>query len=145
MRRLSLASTVLALAVCSTAALALVSQHMDWTAKIAGNDGAKITGDATMKATADGKGTDVMVMLAGDAAGVTRPWHVHTGSCTKAGGVFGGGKAYSRITIDASGNGMSTATLAVAVPDTGSYYVNIHESTGNMGKIVACGDLKMKM
>ncbi|MEP7380471.1 MAG: hypothetical protein ABI910_02225 [Gemmatimonadota bacterium] len=141
MRRSSLATALIALAISSTAALAVSPYHLMWSAKIAGKDGSKITGEATMKAGADGATTDVSVMLMGDDAGVTRPWHVHVGSCAKGGGVFGGGKSYTPITIEGSGHGMSKATLMVAIPDTGSYYVNIHESAGNMGKIVACGDM----
>ncbi len=141
MRRSSLATALIALAISSTAALAVPPYHLMWSAKIAGKDGSKITGEASMKAGADGATTDVSVMLMGDDAGATRPWHVHVGSCAKGGGVFGGGKSYTPITSEGTGHGMSKATLPVAIPDTGSYYVNIHESAGNMGKIVACGDM----
>lgn len=139
MRRLSWATV--GLAVLSTSAFALTTHYASWSGKIAGNEGAKITGEVSMQPTADGAGTDVSVMLMGDAASVTRPWHVHMGSCAKGGGVLGGGKSYTPITTDGSGHGMSKSTLPIATPDTGSYYVNIHESAGNMGKIVACGDL----
>lgn len=144
MRRSSLLAVAAALAATSSVALAVALPAMSWSAKIAGTEGGAITGDATMKPTADGKGTEVSVMLMGDAAGATRPWHVHIGSCAKKGGVLGGGAAYTPITVDASGHGMTKATLALPSPDTGSYYVNIHESAGNMGKIVACGDFAMK-
>lgn len=139
MRRLS--GATVALAVFSTSAFALTASSANWAGKLAGNDGAKVTGEASMKPTADGAGTEVNVMLMGDAAGTTRPWHVHIGSCAKGGGVLGGGSSYTPITTDGSGHGMTKATLPIATPDTGSYYVNIHESAGNMGKIVACGDL----
>jgi len=139
MRRLSIIT--LALAVASTSALALTVQHAMWSGKISGTEGSKLTGDVSMKATADGKGTEVSVMLMGDANGATRPWHIHVGSCAKGGSVFGAAKAYTPLTTAGGGHAMTSATLAVAVPDTGSYYVNIHESAGNMGKIVACGDL----
>lgn len=142
MRRSPLASALVALAIVSTAAVAMSPFHLEWEGKIVGKDGSKITGEATMKEGADGKSTEVEIMLMGDEAGATRPWHVHVGSCAKGGGVFGGGKSYTPITTEGM-HGMSKATLPVAVPDTGSYYVNIHESAGNMGKIVACGDLVM--
>ena len=45
--------------------------------------------------------------------------------------------------MDDKGNGTSKAAIALALPDTGSYYVNFHESSANMGKSVACGDLMM--
>jgi hypothetical protein len=34
--------------------------------------------------------------------------------------------------------------LAVALADTTTYYVNIHDASAAMGIIVACGDLKKK-
>ena len=145
MRRSHTLTAVLALAITSSVAFALAPMVANWSGTITANNGGKITGDASMKPTADGTGTEVNVMLMGDAASVTRPWHVHIGSCAKGGGVFGGGKSYTPIATDASGHGMTKAILAVPTPDTGSYYVNIHESAGNMGKIVACGDLTKKM
>lgn len=140
MRRFAVIAAGVAVVTVTSVAFA-VSAHASWSGKIAGKDGSKITGEATMKSTADDAGAEVNVMIMGDEAGVTRPWHVHIGSCAKGGGVLGGGKSYTPVAMDGSGHGMSKATLPIAVPDTGSYYVNIHESAGNMGKIVACGDL----
>lgn len=142
MRRSSVATALVALAIASSAAVAMSPIHLEWEGKLAGKDGSKITGEATMKEGEDGKSTVVELMLVGDENGATRPWHVHVGSCAKGGGVFGGGKSYTPVATS-GGHGMSKATLPVAVPDTGSYYVNIHESASNMGKIVACGDLTM--
>lgn len=129
-----------ALAVTSSVALAL-TLHGHWMGTITGKDGAATTGMVMMMAGKDAATTEVTVQLKGETVSVVRPWHIHTGSCAKGGGVFGGGKSYTPITIDDKGNGSSKATLAVALPDSGSYYVNIHESGTNMGKIVACGDL----
>ena len=36
------------------------------------------------------------------------------------------------------------ATLRLALPDSGSFYVNVHESASAMAKIVACGDLLLE-
>lgn len=112
MRRVSWA--FLALAVLSTSALALTSRSATWSGKIAGTEGARGTGVASMKPTADGAGTDVKVMLNGDAAATTRPWHVHIGSRAKGGGVLGGGSSYAPIVTDGSAHGMSRATLSIA-------------------------------
>ncbi|WP_309673061.1 hypothetical protein, partial [Gemmatimonas sp.] len=68
----------------------------------------------------------------------------HTGSCEKGGGVVGGGRAYAPIVISDKGQGAGKATLAVALADTTTYYVNIHDAAQAMGIIVACGDLKKK-
>jgi hypothetical protein len=140
MRRLTLMTAVVALvAVASTASA--VAGAVSWKGKVTGRGGSKLTGDVSITPTADGKGAEVNVMIMGDTPGVTRPWHIHIGSCTQRGGVLGGGAAYTPIAVDGSGHGMSKAILPVAVPDTGSYNVNIHESASNMGTIVGCGDL----
>lgn len=142
MKTSSFVAAAAALVVSSSLAYGL-ALRMDYTATITGKDGAAIHGSAAVK-SADAK-TDVEVKLMGDVAGSVRPWHIHMGSCEKSGGVFGGGRSYTPITIDGKGDGTSKVTLAVALPDTGSFYVNIHESSANMSKIVACGDLKHKM
>jgi hypothetical protein len=118
------------------------ARHGDWTGMVMGKDPSKIHGTVTMTEGKDANTTEVTVKLSGDVASTTRPWHVHMGSCAKAGGVFGGGKSYTALAGDAKGASESKATLAVALPDTGSYYVNVHESATTMATIVACGDLK---
>lgn len=142
MKRTSLVAVAALLAVSSSAAFAAL-RHMDYTVTLTGKDGAGVHGSGTAKS--EDKTTEVEIKLMGDVAGSVRPWHIHSGSCAKAGGVFGGGRSYTPITIDAKGDGSSKASVPVSLPDTGTYYVNIHESAANMGKIVACGDLKMKM
>ncbi|WP_337170845.1 hypothetical protein [Gemmatimonas aurantiaca] len=113
----------------------------EWTAKIAGKEGRKVTGSATVKPTADGKGIDVHVTLDGDTPGATRPWHIHTGTCANGIAVFGGPRAYTPIAIDAKGHGEAKVTVPAVPADTGSYNVNIHDSAAAMGIVVACGDL----
>ena len=129
------------LAASSSAAFA-VARHGDWAGMVMGKEPSKIHGTVTMAAGKDANTPEVTLKITGDAASTTRPWHVHMGSCAKAGGVFGGGKSYTPLVGDAKGAGESKATLAVALPDTGSYYVNLHESATTMANIVACGDLK---
>jgi hypothetical protein len=139
--------TALTLAACSgMTAFAAVRVHpnAEWRATIAGKDGRKVTGTASANPTADGTGTDVVVTIDGDTPGATRPWHVHAGSCATSGPVLGGARAYTPMAIDGKGYGRATATIAMALSDTGSYYVNIHDAAAAMGIIVACGDLKKR-
>jgi hypothetical protein len=110
---------------------------------VMGKDGSKIRGDIEMEKGKAPKRTSVSVDYKGDVAGATRPWHVHVGSCAKPGPVLGDAKAYTPLTVSAAGAAKGKATLAMAMPEDGSYYVNIHESAANMSKIVACGDLLM--
>ncbi|WP_373069811.1 hypothetical protein [Gemmatimonas sp.] len=66
------------------------------------------------------------------------------GSCAKGGAVLGAASAYTPLRVDAKGMAEGKATLRVALPDSGSFYVNIHASATNMKKIVACGDLLLE-
>lgn len=141
MKRSSIA--VAALLTLSSSVAFAAYRHGEYAATLAGKDGAAVHGSASVKS--EEKTAEVEVKLMGDVAGSVRPWHIHSGSCAKAGAPYGGARSYTPITIDAKGEGTSKASLAVAIPDTGTYYVNIHESSANMGKIVACGDLKHKM
>jgi superoxide dismutase, Cu-Zn family len=142
MRRSRIAAIAAALVGISSVALALGVASPHWMGMLEGTAGMKTTGSAMMMATTDGKATEVTIELKGETPSATRPWHVHSGSCAKGGPPLGGMKPYSPISMDAKGNGVSKATLPITVPDTGSYNVNIHESSTNMSKIVACGDLK---
>lgn len=128
-------------AVLALSALTAALRRAEWGGAIAGRDGRKVTGIATVKPTADGSGADVLVTLDGDTPRATRPWHIHSGTCAKAGGVVGGARAYTPMAIDAKGHGTAKATLPQTLPDTGTYYINIHDSAAAMGIIVACGDL----
>ena len=139
MKRFSVATAAVLVGLSSSVAYGLVL-HGSWSGMVMGKDGSKIHGTATMKEGKDNT-TEVAVKLSGDSPSTTRPWHIHVGSCTKAGAPLGGGKPYSPMVGDAKGAAESKATLALPLPDTGSYYVNVHESGTNMGKIVACGDL----
>lgn len=58
--------------------------------------------------------------------------------------MFGDAKAYTPLRTDAKGAAQGKATLRLALPDSGYYYVNVHESATQMGKIVACGDLLLE-
>jgi len=142
MNKSAMTSAAVLLAVSSTIASALVIRHGGWSGMVMGKEPSKIHGTATMKAGKDAGTTEVDVKLMGDAANMTRPWHIHVGSCAKSGPPLGGGKPYSPMVGDAKGSSEGKATLAMALPDTGSYYANIHESATSMATIVACGDLK---
>ena len=128
----------------SVAVFALARPITDYVATITGKEGRKAHGTATVTPTKDGTGTEVAVTLTDDTPGATRPWHIHMGTCDKGGGVVGGGRVYTPIAINDKGQGAGKATLPVALADTATYYVNIHDAAAAMGIIVACGDLQKK-
>jgi hypothetical protein len=69
------------------------------------------------------------------------PWHVHRGQCGSDQGVFGPADAYKVLEVADNGRASETAVLPVAVPRNGSYFVNVHASSRNMGTSIACGNL----
>lgn len=143
MTRTTLAATAVLLASVSSLAVALPRAN-HWEGKIVGKSSPKIKGEASMRAGKMANTLVINVKLTGDAPNMTRPWHVHTGSCATAGGVYGAPTAYTPLAGNKKGASKGMATLSMPVPADGSYYVNIHESATAMATIIACGDLKFE-
>lgn len=118
--------------------------HLAWDGMILGKNGSKIRGDVTMEGGKTPRTAIVSVGLKGDTPAAVRPWHVHRGSCDKPGAVFGAASAYKALRIKASGEAEGMATLRIAVPDTGYYYADVHQSAAQPKVIVACGDMLME-
>lgn len=87
--------------------------------------------------------TVVSVAVAGDQNGAVRPWHVHAGTCGSGGAIVGDATAYPPLRVGATGGADATARLAVGLDTAASYYVNIHESSTNLGNIIGCMQLSM--
>ena len=134
-------TVVMVLAVALTYA---VRPHVAWDGMVLGVGGAKIRGEVEMVAGKTPGTTAVEVSVARDAPGAIRPWHVHVGSCAKGGPILGAAAVYPTLRVNGKGAAEGEATLRLALPDSGSYYVNIHESASAMAKIVACGDLLLE-
>jgi hypothetical protein len=81
------------------------------------------------------------INLTGGTPGSSYPWHVHTGKCG-GGGVFGGGDSYKPVTVGADGKGTATANLKAAMPASGDYHVNVHNSATDMAT-ASCGNFGM--
>jgi hypothetical protein len=137
-------AVALLLAVTASLASGAVRRHVAWDGMVLGVGGSKIRGDVEMVAGKVSGTTAIEVTYARDAAGAVRPWHVHVGSCAKGGPVLGAASAYPALRVDGKGAAEGKATLRLALPDSGSYYVNIHESAAAMAKVVACGDLLLE-
>lgn len=147
MRAIGSALTIALIAALTTTMVAAMPSSRvsaEWKATLTGKDGRKVSGAASATLAADGASTVVTIALDGDTPGATRPWHIHSGSCTKSGGVVGGARAYTPLTIDGAGHTNGKATLTPALADTGSYYVNVHDASTAMNIIVACGDLQKR-
>lgn len=134
------------LVVSSSAALALGLPHVEFSVVIKGLSGSKIRGSGlfTPSEKASEAKAAVTVKFEGDVAGAERPWHVHHGTCAKPGIILGAAKTYPPIKVDAAGKGTLKMALPIMFPDTGEFYLSIHESSANMRKVVACGDLVLE-
>jgi hypothetical protein len=92
----------------------------------------------------DEKGVDrtrAHVDISNAVPGGQHPWHVHRGQCGSDKGILGPADEYPPLKVEGNGRSGATATLPIAFPKTGEYFVNVHASSKNMSTIVACGNL----
>ena len=118
---------------------------MKWGGKLMPQGGTTVAGSVSVEPGSSASSTHATVTITGGEAGVTYPWHVHSGKCGDNGAVVGQAGAYTPIKIGKDGSGKVDVTLPFAIPDNGAYYVNIHKSATDMGTIVSCGNLSMAM
>ncbi|HET7460404.1 MAG TPA: hypothetical protein VFJ82_04115 [Longimicrobium sp.] len=100
----------------------------------------QMSGEATMAPTADGR-TTVALALANATAGGLHPWQLHRGQCGADRGVLGAAAAYAPLRVGGDGRATASATLPIATPADGPYFVSVQASSGNPGTVVACGNL----
>jgi hypothetical protein len=112
-------------------------------------DSAAITGAPTV--TLGGRGsmmpgstsveTHAMLSLFGAAPGSTHAWHIHLGSCGNDLGIIGSPELYTPVVVGTDGRGDMTVTLPFTTPNTGEFYVDVHDSQSSASRIVACAPL----
>jgi hypothetical protein len=81
----------------------------------------------------------VIISLVGGTPRWRYPWHLHTGHCATPGALLGEVDDYDPLVIRPDGNGQAMATLPVALPRTGTYYVDLHDPIDST--VLACGNL----
>jgi Cu/Zn superoxide dismutase len=94
------------------------------------------SGTATL--TQAGANVNVVVALKGTPAGTPQPIHIHTGTCSDLGGVV--------YPLTSVAGGTSTTTVKGVTIDqlvAKPYAINVHMSAADLGKYVACGNLKV--
>jgi Cu/Zn superoxide dismutase len=103
------------------------------TVKLVAQNGSGENGTATL--TQAGSDVKVVVAIPKGPAG-PQPAHIHDGTCAGIKGV-----AYPLTSV---AGGKSTTTVKGVTIDqllAGKYAINVHESTSNLGKYVACGNI----
>jgi len=102
----------------------------------------QMRGQGWMGADPDDQGqTRAHVEISNAVPGGRHPWHVHRGQCGSDQGIFGPADAYEPLEVQGDGRARGDAELSIALPKSGSYFINVHASARNMSTIVACGNL----
>ena len=85
--------------------------------------------------------TRSMLSLFGAAPGSTHAWHIHLGSCGNDRGILGAPELYTPVVVGNDGRGDITITLPFTTPNSGEFYIDVHDSQSSASRIVACAPL----
>lgn len=122
-----------------------INLNSSWHARIASPaelaGAVQMSGSASMAPGVAQETTQVILKLANSSPGGVHPWAIHLGQCGADEGVFGALDNYAPLLVDADGNGLSRATVALNTPTTGNYFVSVQASAANRKLTVACGNL----
>lgn len=122
-----------------------VNLNSSWHARIASPanlaGAVQMSGSASMAPGKKRGTTEIVLSVANTSPGGVHPWAIHVGQCGADEGVFGALDNYSPLLVGSDGTGVSSATVALNTPTTGSYFVSIQASPANRELIVACGNL----
>ena len=153
--RILLTATAVALVACAqrqvevdTGDVVLDSRWIATLAPVAARDSAAITGATTvtlggrasMMRGASSVETRAMLSIFGAAPGSTHAWHIHLGSCGNDRGVIGSPELYTPVVVGNDGRGDITITLPFTTPNSGEFYVDVHDSS-SASRLVACAPL----
>jgi hypothetical protein len=150
---LALAATALTLGACSLLkpkpavemSTADVNLNSSWHASIASPPDlagvVQMNGSASMAPGTKRGTTQVVLNLGNTSPGGVHPWAIHLGQCNSDQGVFGDAQNYPPLRVSSDGTGLSSATVAINTPISGSYFVSVQASPANSGLTVACGNL----
>jgi hypothetical protein len=89
----------------------------------------------------DSSRTTANISIANAAANGVHPWAVRQGQCGTDQGPFGSPADYPPLKVQGDGTARAHATLQVATPSDGQYYIYILAAPNNTGTIIACGNL----
>ena len=123
-----------AVAIVALSAPALASDGNTRVYAIAAQNASGELGTVTL--TALGQKTRVVVAIANAPTDVAQPIHIHPGSCAKL-------DPKPKYPLTNVLDGLSTTLVDVPLAQlvAGGFAVNVHKSTADISKYVACGDL----
>ena len=121
------------------ATLAPVTQMRD-SAAITGATTVSLGGRATMMPSTPVE-TRAMLSIFGAPPGSTHAWHIHLGACGNDRGIIGSPELYAPVVAGPDGRGDITVTLPFSTPNSGEFYVDVHDSQSSASRIIACAPL----
>ena len=111
-----------------------------WSATLSAVGGSGVSGTATARDMDDA--THATINITGARSAGVHPWHIHEGRCGDANPpIVGPATAYPPLNVGAGGTATAQAHVPVELNEAKNYIVNVHASPGNLGTIIACGDL----
>jgi hypothetical protein len=85
--------------------------------------------------------TRAMLSLFGAAPGSTHAWHIHLGSCGNDRGIIGSPELYTPVVVGNDGRGDINITMPFTTPNSGEFYIDVHDSPSSASRIIACAPL----
>jgi hypothetical protein len=85
--------------------------------------------------------TRAMLSLFGAAPGSTHAWHIHLGSCGNDRGIIGSPELYTPVVVGNDGRGDINITMPFTTPNSGEFYIDVHDSPSSASRILACAPL----
>ena len=155
--RVLLAATAAALVACAQRQVEVetgdVLLDSRWVATLAPvavtRDSGAITGATTV--SLGGRGsmmrgsssveTHAMLSLFGAAPGSTHAWHLHLGAFNNDRVILGAPELYTPVVAGNDGRGDITVTLPFTTPNSGEFYIDVHETQSSASRVVACAPL----
>jgi hypothetical protein len=130
---------VLALAAGASIAVAGIAQAamQPMQFKLHAQNGSGETGTATLLQSGDN--VIVKVRLAGAPSGVPQPAHIHMGTCDK----LNPKPTYPLHNVTDGTSETTVPNVKLSDLTSGTFAINVHKSTSDLGTYVACGDLKV--
>ncbi len=133
--RLALAVSILAGLACAVPASAQMATGTVVTVTMNAQNGSGEDGSATLTQGTDGV---VVVITLKNAPSTDQPAHIHAGTCANL-------NPAPQYMLTSVANGMSrTVVKGVTLQQltSGTFAINVHKSTADLGTYVSCGDIK---
>ncbi|MGB8520139.1 MAG: hypothetical protein WCD38_08235 [Candidatus Tumulicola sp.] len=133
--RLALAVSILAGLACAIPASAQMATGTVVTVTMNAQNGSGEDGSATLTQTNDGV---VVAILLKNAPAEDQPAHIHAGTCAKL-------NPAPQYPLTNVAKGVSRTVLkgeSLHQLTSGTFAINVHKSTTDLGTYVSCGDIK---